>query len=451
MSRTAKRIILAVLILLGLLVIISLVLPGVVGWQVQKGMEGALGGKGLRTADGLQVRLQAFERGWFQSHARIALRLPGVPLPLTMDQDIIHGPLYFGELGHGRSPLILIASKADLLAGSDALASGYSVLGPSMVLSSEWYLEDGILQTSGIPAWIRLNYQVLKGDTDLQVNIPVLRVQQGRENLRLEDLRLKGQARIRPGQLVLGELRFSLQDLAMQGNTGNLALQDLRMLLVAGASSDRVKLDLDLSLSHMEEALESYGPVRIVLAIDKLPPEKMGALFTVQQVLARAFSGNIRPAQRQQLLEQKVLPALYPILAEAEVQLDELLMHSGGGWIEGKMQLRFNSQEPMSTPLDLAVAADLKGELRISRHWLLAAMESQLRQQLDMLASGGARPLQRDDRDEEARLQAERLVENLVRQSYLEASEGVYQSRIRMNDARLFMNDKEVDILSLIQ
>jgi uncharacterized protein YdgA (DUF945 family) len=455
MSRTAKRIILAVLIVLGLLVAAALVLPGVVGWQLQKNLEAQLGGKGLRGANGLLIQLQKFDRGWFQSQALIEIRSPQLPAPLQVDQTLIHGPLYFGQLSHGRSPLVLLASNASLRlrmnGKTEPVARVYTVLDPFMSIYSEWNLVDGILDLSGNAAWVRFDYQILTGQAELQAHIPSLKYAQTPGPLQLEDLRLRMQGRIQAQELAVGELRFSLQQASLKQGGKPLQIQDLRLLLTSREVSERIDLNMDLSLSTMDSAEEHYGPVRLVMDLDKLPEDKLENLMARQAIISQLLFGRMSPSTRQQIVDQQLLPVLFPLLSESQIHIRELLLHNSDGWIEGKLDASFKPKEAVRTMLDLGMAADLKSELKISRTWLLAAMEMQLRQRLDNQTGTNSRSMQRDQRDEDAWRQAERLLENLVQQGYLKAVNGVYISTIRINDARLYMNDNEVDFISLVQ
>jgi uncharacterized protein YdgA (DUF945 family) len=455
MSRTAKRIILAVLIVLGLLVAAALVLPGVVGWQLEKNLEAQLGGKGLRGANGLLIQLQKFDRGWFQSQALIEIRSPQLPAPLQVDQTLVHGPLYFGQLAHGRSPLVLLASNASLRflmnGKTEPVARVYTVLDPFMSIYSEWKLVDGILDLSGNAAWARLDYQILTGQAEVQAHIPDLKYAQRPGPFQLEDLRLRMQGRIQQQELAVGELRFSLQKASLKQGGAPMNLQDLRLLLTSKEVNERIDLNMDLSLSSMEGAEEQYGPVRLVMDMNQLPEDKLESLMARQAVISQILFTRMSLSRQQQIVDQQLLPVLLPLLSESQIHVRELLLHSGDGWIEGKLDASFKPKETVRTLLDLGMAADLRSELKFSRSWLLAAMEMQLRQRLDNQTGANSRAMQRDQRDEDAWRQAERLLENLVQQGYLKADNGVYSSAIRINDARLYMNDNEVDFISLVQ
>jgi len=455
MSATAKRFILAVIIILGLLVMAALILPGVVGWQLQSVLEGQLGGKGLRAPNGLHVQLNSFERGWFQSRASVAVRSPQLPFPLQIEQEIIHGPVYFGQLRHARSPLILLAVNASLKASFgnqlEPVAIGSSVLSPLLMLSSDWELVDGLLDLSNLPAWVQLRHQVLTGETDLQASIPSLDYLKGPDDFSLEDLRLKAEGIVRPEQILAGELRFSIQEFSSPKGSAPLLLHDLRLLLQARPASNRINLNMDISLGSVEQGTKYYGPLRTVMDVNNVPADKLRQLLAAQALWSGLLSQNLTQSKRQQIINQQLLPVLTPVLSESEIQVKELLIRSNDGWVEGNLQASFDSKQEMNTWLDLGMAVDLKSELQISRSWLLAIMEAQLRQQLESQSSGKNGPLARDNRDEQALLQADRILENLVKQRYLKSSSGVYSSQIRINDARLFMNDNEVDLFSLIQ
>jgi hypothetical protein len=385
----------------------------------------------------------------------LVVRSPQLPFPLQIDQVLMHGPVYLGQLRYGRSPLIVLATRATVQAtiGNkvEPLATGSGELSPFMTVSSNWNLVDGLLKLSNMPAWIQLRYQVLSGDAEVQAHIPSLEYKQGRDAFKLEDLRVLAEGLIRPSQMATGALRFSLQAFSSPKGNAPLELQDLRLMLETQAVSNSLSLNMDVSLSAGEFDTQYYGPIRAVMEVNKLPEDELMALLTGQAKWLPLLTTNLSQNRRQQLFNQQLLPLLAPVLSSSEINLRELLMRTSDGWVEGKLVADFDSQQPMTTLLDMGMAMNMNGEFKMSRSWLLAIMETQLRQQLDSQNPGRRGPLAKDDRDEEAWLQAGRLLENLVKKRYLQASNGVYSSQIRVNDARLFMNDNEVDLFSMIQ
>ncbi len=105
-----KKVIIAVLVLLAL---VLLIMPGAVGVLAENQFR-ALSGNLDSEAPGLQLLIEDYERGWFSSRARYRLSLeqpvmeaslkevldefPGMPA-LVNEAEIFHGPILFAALG----------------------------------------------------------------------------------------------------------------------------------------------------------------------------------------------------------------------------------------------------------------------------------------------------------------------------------------------------------------
>lgn len=104
--------------LIGGMIVLALIgvgLPGVIGLYMAREFNYAVAN--LSVPGTLEVADSHFERGWFSSHAMIALRPVGAlchgsPCPvITLDSTIHHGPLVFGADGpKGLSPVLAVAN-----------------------------------------------------------------------------------------------------------------------------------------------------------------------------------------------------------------------------------------------------------------------------------------------------------------------------------------------------
>jgi len=121
------------------------------------------------------------------------------------------------------------------------------------------------------------------------------------------------------------------------------------------------------------------------------------------------------------------------------------MMRGTRGWVDMRLA---GDMAPSAAKdwLGLLMGFTGQGEVSASRQWLLGVLERQLR----ALEPSRGRRLAEITRDEQAALQAERILGNLVARGYFSEAGGVYKSRVRLHDGALEMNGQVVDLLNLM-
>lgn len=428
--------------LVGLLLVLlalALLLPGLLGRLLER-QRPRLPEAGLALGPGLVLKAGEWSRGWFSTRTRWRIEGPKLPFPLRIDLTLVHGPFYPGEWAHGGSPLLWLAD--------DLRLQGLPAQGPAVLLATghgRLGLLGELHQVLRFPTegaaeetpWLRLEGRLAERSWSLQGLIPRLDARNGQERLLIEDLRLRAEGQLQPAQAVfpfrvafsVGRLQSSLRLLPAE-------LEDLRLrgalTRADGRPAGRIDLRLDTSLVRYRGTSAEIAPMVLRLALQNLDGE--------------ALPGLLAALRQPPTTARRAVPtALGRVLGGGHLALERFMMRGSRGWVD--MQLEGDmAARPAADWLGLFMAFSGQGEVRASRQWLLGVLERQLR----LLETAQDRRLGEIARDEQAALQAERILGNLVSQGYFAESGGVYKSRVRLHDGALEMNGQVVDLLNLM-
>ncbi len=425
--------------LLLVLLVLALLLPGLSGLLLER-QRPRLPEAGLALGQGLVLKAEAWSRGWFSTRTRWRLEGPKLPFPLRLDLTLIHGPFYPGEWAHGGSPLLWLAD--------DLRLQGLPAQGPAVLLATghgrlglfgdlHQVLRFPTEGTTADTPWLRLEGRVADHSWSLQGLIPRLDARSGRERLQIEDLRLRAEGAWQPGEPVSPfRVAFSVGRLQTKLPALQAEVEDLRLRAAVtqtpGQPPGRITVRLDTSLVRYQGSDTEIAPMVFRCALGGLN--------------AAALPG-LRSALRQppEAARRSVPLALGRVLVGVRLELDRFMMRGTRGWVDMRLYGDMVSR-PATDWLGLFMAFSGQGEVRASRQWLLGVLERQLR----LLEMAQDRRLDEIARDEQAALQAERILGNLVSQGYFAESGGVYKSRVRLHDGALEMNGQVVDLLNLM-
>jgi len=247
--------------------------------------------------------------------------------------------------------------------------------------------------------------------------------------LQLADLRLQARGSL-DAQAGIGafDAAFSVQELSTNLVPGGLELDDLRSRTVLAPSAERGRADLSLAMSMQRLQTDGTAVAPLVFRV-QINGLQQAALPRLLQVRSQA----------------EFVAALDALLPGSALELQRFMMRGTRGWVDTHFRAHFG--RPTGTDwLSLLLAVRGEGEVSASRQWLLGLLERQLRLLQD---EQGAR-LDEIERDARAAREAEGILRNLVAKGYFATANGVYKSRIHLQDGALEMNGQAVELLNLM-
>lgn len=363
-----KRIFLTCLVLL---LAAALALP----WWIGRDAESRYRALVAATSEGpapFQLRLEQFERGWFTSEARVAVRAatPGAGAlldalgpgtgELVLTDRIAHGPLPLRGSKNG------LAWRPALAAVDGQLrqpgAAGQATLGR---FSYRIGLDGGATLTFAAPGggtadaspgrvldWRDLAFEASvpprSGPVTLRMKAAGLAVAQPHGRLVLEDMAWKLDAILPDVGLPEATTELSVRRAVLESASGERQLGSASGLMLRGSFNARgaqARGHLEGRLERMGSPRESYGPGRFRLAMSDLDSKSLGRLF---QSLSRIQSRGLDARAGVMALAGALLAETPSLLAAGPVlELENLELETPGGPLTARGRLDLASTEPV--------------------------------------------------------------------------------------------------------
>lgn len=452
----------------GLLAIVAvaliavLALPFWFGMRIQSAYEEIIASASTGNP-AISVETQSYERGWMNSRAVSLVRFQGAPFALKINHDIVHGPLYLGNMGSGESVLVMAVADSRLSldgmpAGPDgaSFADFKTVMRLDKSLGSVWRFSEALLPINGKPMWATLDADVAAGTAKLQFHMPELEISQPELSSRLNDLRVVMNLKGEDSGLLTGDSSISMDQLAVQAPTGEMSVEDWRMRMTTRERSGKVDFDLAFSVGGIDGPFAKAGPVSFKFQMNNLDAKTLAQLKQVQQEAESMQVEGMNEQEAMMLMMPKMMELLPALASNVDVRIPHLLVVMDNGRLGGTAALKINEldENAMAMPMMMMSAMELEADLFISEALLREKIEENMRMRLAQSFSGadgdpqGA--LVREDIDEQAAAETEKTLAVFASQGYIELNEGMYRTRISFQGGNLIMNGNAVNLAQMI-
>ncbi|MBD3619161.1 MAG: DUF945 family protein [Chromatiales bacterium] len=466
MSKTGRIAVYFLLGLLGLALIAMLALPFWFGMQAQARFEATVAELNRQSAPMMRVETSRYDRGWLTSRAETLVQHAQLPVRLRITHELRHGPVHLPGLLNDDPALLLAMIDSRLGMGEAAggqsmtLASGRTRVALNGDAASQWGLEEMLTAMLGSnrPVWLRADYRAADRQVTVQAQLPEASMQDPQGNgLRLDDLRLRLDAEpARNGDFMVGSYGISLKYLRAGGMADMTVVEDLRLRARAGERGDRLDTEMAVSFEKAESVAGTAGPGRLILQLNNLHAPSVAALAKAQEDLLSDLDPLADPQAQAALLMGPMMEILPAMLSQAELRIPTLYLATADGAMKGKARVGLPVIDPeyAAVPMALLAELELEADLAIDEPMMRKALEGALRTRLagarqGELAEGGS--LLREEIDEDAAMQTEAQLGVLASQGYLSLADGVYRTRLTLEQGSLLMNGRPLNPMALMQ
>jgi uncharacterized protein YdgA (DUF945 family) len=356
------------LIALGIVVAVAilalLALPYALGIKIEENFRGRL--TTMAAKGGLQVAGERFERGWFSSTAETVLRLPGVPVEVSAQHTIHHGPVRFDRWLAGDFQI----QHAQIETEANVKITGQrsSVTFPFSTSTTIALNGDGHMQIRS-PAkriaeesfeWQGINGEV-RFDTAMQhirstLNAPRLSV----GVVEIADMKLTSDMREGIAGHYLGNAAFQI---------GSIDVTPAFQAKKLGITTSKAAHGTDITFGITYEVLDirtptgQFGPGKLAIEIRKLDAATLARFQEEMNALQRSD----RPREQIGMMQMgKVMQLVGELAKKApEMEITELRFRMGGEEISGKAKLVLDGSKADLTQNPLLILTALAGDFEL--------------------------------------------------------------------------------------
>ena len=427
----------------------------------------------LSSSSGLQFTGKNYQRGWLSSTAETVIHHPQLPIELTAQHHISHGPLPLDRLLHGDWNLTpvqaRIVSRISLNAAGMQNAPSLPPLSAETTFrlngDGEMHAEMPPLKTGGAKGGT-IDWRGMSADMSfdrawrkirLDALMPLLTVtapDQG--EMSLSKLSLHSDTQEGIAGYSFGDASLNIGQLEFGNAAGRVGLRGFALSSTARPTGDNVSLIIRYTLDEVQVAEERLGPGQLVIEARNLDA---AALVKFKNEIDALTRGNLPPAQAGMIVAGKAMALIAELSKKApEVEITRLSFKTREGEIsgKGKFVLDGRKRDIAQNPMQMLTAFAGDFELAIPAAVLKRLLTPQIRQDIAAYRQSGALTA-----DDVAHLGPEAMAEIVDRvfPQYLARNDftrllveenGVYKLKLVIRQGQLLINGKPWHVPTLV-
>ncbi len=455
-------------ILVVLLILISLT-PFALGYKVKSDYAQLID----EFAQVLQVELQIehYDQGFYSSDATLSLLLPDMDSPVFMKEEIIHGPVYFGLLSQGKSPLVAAVVNGELDVSQDQqemiqkifanekplvyqniISFSGDVESQAYVPAINTSFEDDIglvsIQSSGMI--INEHYSSMRRELKGEAQVPAFKLQSEAFSMNTDNMTLSFSGSMGMNQIMLGDSVISIGLLNLDADDEQFAMRDLTMRSVTSEENELINSGAQISAREILASNQKFGPLQLNFSVNGLNAQSLMQIQEMQKQVQQQVDQGIPEEQANAMMMGQIMGIVPTLVQQAEIKVNPLSIDSELGKLEADMDFSLDGidENTPADPMFLIGAIDLDMNISIDEPLLkqLITWQLQSSQNDEVYQESGLTMLP----DDVMQKQVQGNIQAMVKENWLVVDEGVYFSKLSMHQGEMKINDKMVDPMAQI-
>ncbi len=406
----------------------------------------------------LDVQIVEYEQGLFSSDSVLSIKLPMMDEPIQFREEIIHGPVYFGLLSQGQSPLVAAVIKGNFDRSASNTAMIQKVFGDNSPLTYQYIVqfngdvnvqsyvppvnasfesegEQYLVQSSGFI--LNENYSSVSGQLSGEAGITKLKVQTPLYTINTDSLNMSFSGKIGENQILIGDTVVAINIFDLSSGEEQFALRDLTVRTVTAESGDLINSGIDISIREILASNQKFGPAKLVFNLDGISAQSLNQLQLIQDEVAEMTEKGLPPEQINSMMTGQIMGIIPDLIKQAEVKVKPLSVNSELGTLQADMNftLKGIDADTPADPIFLLGAVSMDLNISIDEPLLKQFISWELRNSESEL------PLNQ---------RISEKIQGMVSDNWLKKSADSYVSKINMHDGELLINGKAVDPMQQI-
>lgn len=408
-------------------------------------------------AQNLQLDLQIvqYEQGIFSSDVTIALNIPDVLEQLQFKEEVIHGPVYFGLLQQGKSPLAAAVVKGGLDISSAQQDSVKKIFGNQnpLVYQSVISFTGDVVSQAYVPA-INTTFEDDMGPVTLQssgviinetfsaadsrmkgdAQVPVFKIESALFSVTAESMSFSFSGEMGQNQIIIGDSVASFKLLNIDSGEDQFAVRDFTIRSVTSEEGALINSGAQLSAREILASNQKFGPASLNLSLNGLNAQSLTQIQKLQKEAESQLKEGIPAEQVNAMMTNEIMTLVPDLIKQAEININPLSINSELGKLEADMDFLLEGVDANAPadPMFLLSAITLNLNVSIDEPLLKQFVSWQ------MPGEGNTEQKIKDN------------IDAMISESWLVMNEGVYISNVSMHQGELVLNGKPVDPMQQI-
>lgn len=416
----------------------------------------------------LDLKIAQYEQGVFSSDVIVVLQLPEVPEKIRFKEEIIHGPVYFGLLAQGKSPLAAAVVKGQLdisttqkemvrqifagknpLVYQEVISFTGDVEAQAYVPAINTTFEDEMgpvtIQSSGLI--INQSFSAENGELKGDADIPVFKVQSELFSVNTESVTFSFSGAMGNNQIIIGDSVASFNLFDIDSGDEQFAIRDFTVRSVTSENDTLINSGAQISAREILASNQKFGPIQLNLSLNGLNAQSLTKIQKLQKAAEHQLGEGIPPEQVNAMMTGEIMGLVPALIKEAEININPLSISSELGKLEADMDFMLEGigEDTPADPMFLLSAIKMDLNMSIDEPLLRQLITWQLMG--DEQSAGGT---QKEMNVSLLNRKIDQNIKSIVDESWLVMNEGVYMSNISMQQGELMINGKSVDPMQQI-
>ncbi len=420
-----------------------------------------------------QVDLQIvnYQQGYFGSDAVLEIVLPEFQQSITLKERIVHGPLYLGLINQGRSPLVAAVVTGQIEASVDAsedlkqfLSGENSLVYQNIIdfkgdVDSQAYfpnLNQVINNESGTTrvktTGLILNQQYVSSSRMIkgEAQLPEFSLQSDLSTVTIENINISYSLSIGSNQLMIGDSVASIGLIDVISADSQFAMKSLTVRSVASENTELINSGVQISLRELLASNQKFGPISLNISVNGLNASSLQEIQTLQNDASSKLSQGLPQEQVNAMMMGQLMTLIPDLIKQAEVKVNPLSINSELGKLESDLDFRLEGIDA-NTPADpmflfgsMILSLNFSIDDALLKQFVSWQLQNQHQQLVDLQAV--SEPLTQQQLDK----QVKENIQAMLDENWLILEEGVFVSKIRMQQGELLINDTATDPIQKI-
>jgi len=421
----------------------------------------------------VDLQIQKYEQGLFSSEATLSIKLPEEQGSLQFKEEIIHGPIYFGMLSQGRSPLVAAVIKGQIdvspqaqdmmkkLFSSQSPLVYQNIINFSGDVESQGYVpaintsfesEDGLITIQSAGAIMDERYTAATGQLSGDVKIPDFKVKTPLFSINAQGISLNLSGAIGQNQILIGNSDVSINLFNVDSGADQFSLRDFTVRSITSEVGDLINSGTHINIGQVFASNQKFGPLKLDFKLNGISANGINQLQSIQDEVAQMRVKGLPEEQINAMMTGQIMGVIPNLIKQADIKIDPFSISSELGKLEAKMDFALQGvdADTPADPMFLLGAVNMELNVSIDGPLLRQFISWQLKNDTQAGRYQGSEESVELESSIPLRQKVTENIQGMVDENWLKKNAGVYISKISMHQGELLINDKPVDPMQQI-
>ncbi|HED36257.1 MAG TPA: DUF945 domain-containing protein [Gammaproteobacteria bacterium] len=415
----------------------------------------------------LELQIENYEQGLFSSEVSLSVLLPDNQGKIKFKEEIVHGPVYFGMLSQGKSPLVaaVIKGELDVLPGQQAMIKKLFADKTPMVyqhivdfsgnLETQSYIppvnnsfegEQGTVTIESAGIVINERFNLENGQLSGDMKLPVFKMKTPVYSINANGMKLSFSGGMGEHQIVIGDSAMSVNLFEVNSESGQFSLRDFAARTVTSETGSLINSGTNISVQEVLASNQKFGPLRLDFKLNGISALALNQLQVIQDEVVEMKKKGLPEEQINSMMTGQIMGVVPDLIKQAEVKIDPLSISSELGELKADMDFALQGidADTPADPMFLLGAVSMDLNVFIDKPLLRQFVSWQLENSASENLPQGAEDNLSVDQKVAVNIQ------DMIDRNWLKESVQGYNSKVSMHQGELLINEKPVDPMQQI-